>query len=75
MPVPVGALAQIKGDKLTLEVTVYSIDGKKSINVEKTGDPLQAAELGKQAAAELSQKGVAELAKHWRDKVEEWNKN
>ena len=72
---PVGALAQIKGDKLTLKVTVYSIDGKKSINVEKTGDPLQAAELGKQAAAELSQKGVAELAKHWRDKVEEWNKN
>jgi len=72
---PVGALAQIKGDKLALKVTVYSIDGKKSINVEKTGDPLQAAELGKQAAAELSQKGVAELAKHWRDKVEEWNKN
>ena len=71
---PVGALAQIKGDKLTLEVTVYSIDGKQSINVEKIGDPLQAAELGKQAAAELSQQGVAELAKHWRDKVEEWNK-
>ena len=71
---PVGALAQIKGDKLTLEVTVYSIDGKQSINVEKTGDPLQAAELGKQAAAELSQQGIAELAKHWREKVEEWNK-
>lgn len=71
---PVGALAQIKGDKLTLSVTVYSIDGKKSINVEKIGDPLQAAELGKQAAAELSQQGIAELAKNWREKVEEWNK-
>ena len=71
---PVGALAQIKGDKLTLKVTVYSIDGKQSINVEKTGDPLQAAELGKQAAAELSQQGIAELAKHWREKVQEWNK-
>jgi hydroxymethylbilane synthase len=71
---PVGALAQIKGDKLTLQVTVYSIDGKQSINVEKTGDPLQAAELGKQAAAELSAQGIAELAKNWRDKVEEWNK-
>ena len=71
---PVGALAQIKGDKLTLQVTVYSIDGKQSINVEKTGDPMQAAEIGKQAADELSQKGVAELAKHWREKVEEWNK-
>ena len=71
---PVGALAQIKGDKLTLEVTVYSIDGKQSINVEKTGDPLQAAELGKQAATELSQQGIAELAKNWREKVEAWNK-
>lgn len=71
---PVGALAQIKDDKLTLQVTVYSVDGTKSINVEKTGDPMQAAELGKQAAAELSQKGIAELAKNWRDKVEEWNK-
>jgi len=71
---PVGALAQIKGDKLTLEVTVYSIDGKQSINVEKTGDPMQAAELGKQAADELSQQGIAELAKNWREKVEEWNK-
>ena len=71
---PVGALAQIKGDKLALDVTVYSIDGQKSINVEKIGDPLQAAELGKQAATELSQQGIAELAKNWREKVEEWNK-
>jgi len=71
---PVGALAQIKDNKLTLDVTVYSVDGSKSINVEKIGDPMQAAELGKQAATELSQKGIAELAKHWREKVEEWNK-
>ena len=71
---PVGALAQIKGDKLTLQVTVYSIDGKQSINVEKTGDPLQAADLGHQAATELTQQGIAELAKNWREKVEEWNK-
>ena len=71
---PVGALAQIKGDKLALDVTVYSVDGSKSINVEKIGDPLQAAELGKQAATELSQQGIAELAKNWREKVEEWNK-
>ena len=71
---PVGALAQKKDDKLVLEVIVYSVDGTKSINVEKTGDPLQAKEIGKQAAIELSQRGVAELAKDWREKVEEWNK-
>jgi len=35
---------------------------------------MQAVELGKQAASELAEKGVAELAKNWREKVEEWNK-
>ena len=71
---PVGALAQKTGDKLKLHVIVYSVDGSKSINVEKTGDPLQAKELGKQIATELAEKGIAELAKNWREKVEEWNK-
>jgi hydroxymethylbilane synthase len=71
---PVGALAEKKGDKLTLNVIVYSVDGSKSINVENTGNFLQAVEIGKQAALELAKKGVAELAKNWREKVEEWNK-
>jgi len=71
---PVGALAEKKGDKLTLNVIVYSVDGSKSINVENTGNFLQAVEIGKQAASELAEKGVAELAKNWREKVEEWNK-
>ncbi len=71
---PVGALAEKKGNKLTLNVIVYSVDGSKSINVEHTGNFLQAVELGKQAASELAEKGVAELAKNWREKVEEWNK-
>ena len=71
---PVGALAQKTGDKLKLHVIVYSVDGSKSINVEKIGDPLQAKEIGKQIASELAEKGIAELAKNWREKVEEWNK-
>ena len=71
---PVGALAEKKGDKLNLNVIVYSVDGSKSINVETTGDFLQATDLGKQAASELAEKGIAELAKNWREKVEEWNK-
>jgi len=71
---PVGALAQKTGDKLKLHVIVYSVDGSRSINVEKTGKPIQAKELGKQLATELAEKGIAELAKNWREKVEEWNK-
>jgi len=71
---PVGAIAEKKGDRLTLNVIVYSVDGSKSINVERTGDFMQAVELGKQAASELTKKGIADLAKNWREKVEEWNK-
>jgi len=71
---PVGAIAKKKGDRLTLNVIVYSVDGRKSINVESTGDFMQAVELGKQAASELTEKGITDLAKNWREKVEEWNK-
>ena len=71
---PVGAIAKKKGDRLTLNVIVYSVDGTKSINVERTGDFMQAVELGKQAASELTEKGITDLAKNWREKVEEWNK-
>ncbi len=71
---PVGALAEKIGDKIRLHVIVYSVDGSKSINVEKTGDALQVKKIGKELAEELAKKGIAELAKDWRSKVEEWNK-
>ncbi|MGI0073283.1 MAG: hydroxymethylbilane synthase [Nitrosotalea sp.] len=71
---PVGALAEQKGDRLTLTVTVYSVDGAQSIMVKKESEATQAKELGRQVASELSAKGIQELAKDWREKVEEWNK-
>ena len=71
---PVGALAQKNGNKLSLQVTVYSVDGSKHIMIKKESDPASAVDLGKQAASELESKGVSELAKDWREKVEEWNK-
>ena len=58
---------------MTLSVTVYSVDGSKAIIVEKDSEPTHAHELGKQVASELASKGIAELAKNWREKVEEWN--
>jgi hydroxymethylbilane synthase len=71
---PVGALAEQKGNNLILTVTVYSVDGTKSIMVEKYSDADLAKELGKQVASELESKGIQEIAKNWREKVEEWNK-
>jgi hydroxymethylbilane synthase len=71
---PVGALASQDGDRLTLDVTVYSVDGSKFIAVRRDSQSRNAKELGKQVASELAAKGIEELAKNWREKVEEWNK-
>ncbi|MDE1830418.1 MAG: hydroxymethylbilane synthase [Thaumarchaeota archaeon] len=71
---PVGALASQEGNNLTLNVTVYSVDGSKFISVKQDSTPDQAKDLGKMVASELSAKGIEELAKNWREKVEEWNK-
>lgn len=71
---PVGALAEQKGNNLILTVTVYSVDGTKSMMIKKDSKATHAKELGRQVASELSSKGIQELAKDWREKVEEWNK-
>ena len=70
---PVGAFAQRDNDRLKLKVIVYSIDGSKSIMVEKDSETSRANDLGKQVATELKEKGIADIAKDWREKVEEWN--
>jgi len=71
---PVGAYAKSKGSEMTLTVTVFSVDGKKSLQVNKTGNKEDPKSLGKSAGEELREKGVNELALNWREKVEEWNK-
>jgi hydroxymethylbilane synthase len=70
---PVGAFAHKDGDRLRLKVIVYSVDGSKSIMVEKDSGMDQAIDLGKQIAEELKEQGISDIAKNWREKVEEWN--
>ncbi len=71
---PVGAYAKSNGSEMTLTVVAFSVDGKKSIQVKKTGDKKNPKSIGKSAGEELREKGVNELALNWREKVEEWNK-
>jgi len=71
---PVGAYAKSNGEEMTLSVVVFSVDGKKSLQVTKTGDKNNPKSLGKLAGEELREKGVNDLALNWREKVEEWNK-
>ena len=71
---PVGAFAKINGEEITLTVVAYSVDGKKSIIVEKQGSKENPKNIGKISGEELNRQGINELALNWRESVEEWNK-
>ena len=71
---PVGAFAVSDSNSLTLKVAVYSMDGKKSIILEKSDNINNAIELGKSLGDELKDRGVSEIASNWREELEEWNK-
>ena len=71
---PIGAYAKSNGSEITLDVVAFSVDGKKSIHVTKTGNKDDPYSIGKSAGEELREKGVNDLALNWREKVEEWNK-
>ena len=71
---PIGAYAKSYGESMTLKVSAFSVDGKKSVVVQKSGPRDEPKSLGKTVGKELQEKGIAELALNWREKVEEWNK-
>ena len=71
---PVGALAIANSGMLKLTVTAYSVDGKKSITIEKTGDIDKPRNLGQDVGEELQKIGIAEIASNWIEILDEWNK-
>lgn len=71
---PLGAYGQVNGASMSLTVVAYSIDGKKSLIVKKTGSKNEPEKLGEQVADDLKKEGIQELAANWRKELEEWNK-
>jgi len=71
---PVGALAIANSGMLKLTVSAYSVDGKISIKLEKTGDVDNPKNLGQELGKELKKSGVSEIASNWRESLDEWNK-
>jgi len=71
---PVGALAIANSGMLKLTVSAYSVDGKISIKLEKTGDIDKPRNLGQDVGEELKKIGIAEIASNWREILDEWNK-
>ena len=72
---PLGAYAKSNGSEMTLSVSAFSVDGKQSLHVTKTGNKDDPKSIGKSVGEELRTKGVNDLALNWREKVEEWNKS
>ena len=72
---PVGAYAKSDGTQMTLDVSIFSVDGKESLNVSVIGDKINPKSLGKSAGEQLREKGAQDLALNWREKVDEWNKS
>ena len=71
---PVGALAIANSSMLKLTVSAYSVDGKISIKLEKTGDVDNPKNLGQELGKELKKSGITEIASNWRESLDEWNK-
>ena len=72
---PIGAITlyDSKLRKLVLHASVFSADGKKTIQVSKSASISNSSELGKNVAKVLIDKGVANLAEGWRQAIAEWN--
>ena len=71
---PLGAYAKSSGSEMTLSVSAFSVDGRKSIQVNKIGKKDDPMFLGRTVGKELCAKGVNDLALNWREKLEEWNR-
>ncbi len=64
---PVGALALVDGENITLKAGVFELDGSHQVVVEKTMNKGEATDLGKKTALEVLEKGgkqIMEKIKH-----------
>ena len=54
---PIGAFAQIDGDKILFEGGVFSLDGKKAITIKHQGRVSKANLIARKAVKEILSKG------------------
>jgi len=60
---PISALAEIVGDEIIFKGNVLSLDGKQKVEVYKKAPVADAANIGTDAAREITEKGGAEIIK------------
>ena len=59
--VPIGAFAEMEGDKIHLRTEVLSVDGKRCVKMDQFINPAEHEQKAEQIGNELNQKGGGEL--------------
>ena len=59
--VPIGVFAKSQKNQMTIKAGVFSLDGKKALRAEVTGDKLEAVDLGRRLADSLFKKGAKQI--------------
>lgn len=59
--IPIGALARVSGEQLSLRAMVASVDGTRLVRVQREGGRLAAEELGIALAHELLDRGAGDI--------------
>lgn len=65
--IPVGAIAQVQNNTLSLYASILSPDGKMRIQASKVGDPASPEKVGSKLAHELLEAGGTKLIERRRD--------
>jgi hydroxymethylbilane synthase len=72
---PVGAIAlpDLRTNRIILHASVFSADGSRSINLEKSDLITNSSQVGRDLANDLLSSGAADFADEWRTALEKWN--
>ncbi|MCW4047611.1 MAG: hydroxymethylbilane synthase [Candidatus Bathyarchaeota archaeon] len=70
--VPIGAVGQADGGRLSLLGCIFSLNSQKKISATAEGTISEAQELGKQVAQTLIKQGAKDFEKEWREKYGPW---
>ncbi|MGI8638168.1 MAG: hydroxymethylbilane synthase, partial [Segetibacter sp.] len=59
---PISALAEVKSEKLVFKGNIFTVDGSRRVDIEKTVSVSEAVNLGEVAALEMLSNGGKEIA-------------
>src|SRR3989442_15950438 len=65
--VPVGGLAEARGDRIHVRSCILSVDGKERLFAERSGTAGEGGKVGREIGEELIAKGASRIEMTWRN--------